>query len=164
MTDYPAHMILTLRQHLEEDGDPNPDLAARQWCEQGWADPSAAYREWTAIGATDPDVAWELRQAGLNIETAGREVEVDGVTATVAAHYIAERLTLDEAKQAAGVDPLADLQRLAKDRAAAEHALTEIRRLGRVKAIDARRQGASVADIADAFGVSRQGAYDLLGD
>lgn len=164
MTTYPAYVILTLRQHLEDDGERNPDLAVRQWCEQGWTDPSAAYREWTAVGATDPDVAWELRQAGFSIEATGREVEVDGVTATVAAHYIAERLTLDEAKRAAGVDPLADLRQLAKDRASAEHALTEIRRLGRVKAIDARRQGASVADIADAFGVSRQGAYDLLGD
>lgn len=163
MNTYPAHMILTLRRHLEEDGHPTPDDAVRQWCEQGWADPSAAYREWGGIGATDPDRAWELRQAGLNIEQASREAVADNITATIAEHFNEGRITIEDAKGMAEVDPLGDLQQLAQDRASAEHALTEIRRLGRIKALAARERGVSVADIAEAFGVSRQGAYDMLG-
>lgn len=160
--NYPAHMILTLRRHLEADGHENPDQAATLWAGQGWTDPSTAYREWGGIGATDPDRAWELRQAGLNIENAAIEVEADGVTATLAAHYNEDRLTLEEVTAEAGTDPLGDLRKLARDRASAEHALTEIRRLGRLKARQAREKGASVAEVAEAFDVSRQGAYDLL--
>ena len=72
-------------------------------------------------------------------------------------------ISVADAKRHAGkTDPLSDLRKLATDRATAEHALTEIRRLGKVKAQEARQKGASVADIGEAFGVSRQGAYDLL--
>lgn len=161
---YPAHMILALRRYLEEDNDPTPDATATIWCDYGWTDPSAAYREWTAIGAEEAESAWELREAGLSITQAGQTIEIDGISRSIAAFYDSGDLTIEEAKQEAGVDPLADLQQLAQDRASAEHALTEIRRLGRIKALAAREQGASVVAIAEAFGVSRQAAYDLLGD
>lgn len=115
------------------------------------------------IEAAGNDRAWELRDVGLSIADAAQEVEINGVPATIAAHYNAGVISVADAKRHAGkTDPLSDLRKLATDRATAEHALTEIRRLGKVKAQEARQKGASVADIGEAFGVSRQGAYDLL--
>jgi len=160
--NYPIHMILTLRRHLEEDGADNPDLAARQWAEQGWTDPSTAYREWSGLGITDPDLAWELHEHGVKIVQASEIRTVDGIEDTIAGHVKAERLTVGEAVSEAGVDPLRDLEILAQDRATAEQALSAIGKLAKVKATAAREQGASVEKIASAFGVSRQTAYNLL--
>lgn len=160
--NYPAYMILTLRQHLEDDGAENPDLAARQWCEQGWTDPSAAYREWAGIGVTDPDIARELHDEGIPVVKAAEQAEADGRRASIGQLYFEELVTIEEAKRLADIDPLVDLRDLSANRASAEHALEEIRKLGRVKAKEARAKGASVAEIAEAFGVSRAQAYNLL--
>lgn len=162
MSTYNAHTILTLRRLLEADGDTNPDLTARQWCEKGWRDPAAAYREWSGLGVDDPDLAWEMHEAGVKPAQAAREVTVGGVKDTVAAHVLNENVTVTEAATEIGVNPLADLRRLAQGRAKAEHALAEIRRLGQVKIRQAHEQGVPAAKIADAFDVSRSGIYQAL--
>lgn len=164
MNTYPAYKIITLYKLLEADGSRNPGREAQEWADQGWHDPSAAYREWSGLGITDPDLAWELHEAGVKILQASEIRTIDGIEATIAAHVVAGRLTVGEAVSEAGVDPLRDLALLAQDRTSAVHALTAIGKLAKAKAKLARERGASVADIAKAFGVSRPTAYDLVSD
>lgn len=174
MTDqtYTVEKILRLRDAVErlaaEHGDTfthgEPlDLVARHWGEIGFIDPAALIYEWASIGVFDTDAVRDLREAGVSVREARMEAVVDGAAEPIGRLYADQKISIEEAVTFAAVDPLKDLRDLAQGRATAEHALSEVRRLGAIKAREARAKGSSVAEIAEAFGVSRQGAYDLLG-
>lgn len=167
--EYTVDQILRLRAEAESCsehyGEPfhrglTPDVIAHEWAEVGWSDPAGALREYAPY-CPDARRARDLRDAGVPLM---REVDCEVRSlGEVARRYYEGEITLDEAKREAGSDPLLDLADLKRDRDTANRGLEEIRRLAPIKAREAREAGASVAEIGEAFGVSRQGAYDLLG-
>lgn len=170
MDQFRADTILAARRHVEdlaaEHGNEftqglSLDQVTVSWTQsRPWTNPEVVVREWAyGLNVFDPDVVEDLYNAGIGIRPASKKLE-DGQT--IAAAYAAEDITLDQARAAAGVDPLAQVRITAGDHAEAEREMFR-RREDMIRAARAARDaGVRVESIVEALGVSKPTFYEWM--